>query len=477
MPDMDQSPAADLDNVPLFTVSDLAASIKKTVEDRFGMVRLKAELSGLSRPRSGHLYFALKDENAVIDGVMWRGVASRLTFEPEDGLQVVVEGKLTTYAARSKYQLIVERMSPDGVGALMAQLERRKKQLAAEGLFDADRKKAIPLLPDHIGIITSPSGAVIRDILHRLSDRFPSRATLWPVKVQGEGSADEVTNAIRGFNSMAGDKRPDLLIVARGGGSLEDLWSFNEESVVRAVAASDIPVISAVGHETDTTLIDYAADKRAPTPTGAAEMAVPVRSDLMATVADLSRRLDLSLARGIDARRERVEALARAMPTPRDLLGLAEQRVDDLGSRLPKALSANVAASQARLNRLVGSLSLGTLKAQGARGGRDLDRLSSRLTPAMERSLSVKGDRLASASRLLQSLSYQGVLDRGFALVRDVEGAAITSAQTAPQGAAVTLTFKDGDRSAVLDGSPAPSPKKAVRKAPAKPKPGQGELF
>src|SRR5712672_4653208 len=281
-------------NIPEWTVSELSAALKKTVEDAFGYVRVRGEISGYRGPHSsGHCYFALKDESAKIEAVIWRTAYGRMRIKPEEGLEVFVTGRLTTYPGQSKYQIVVETLEPAGIGALMALIEERKKKLAAEGLFDAARKQLLPFLPDVIGVITSPTGAVIRDILHRLSDRFPRHVIVWPVRVQGEGSAEEVAAAIHGFNAFRSDgriRRPDLIIVARGGGSLEDLWSFNEEIVVRAAAASMIPLISAVGHETDVTLIDFAADRRAPTPTAAAEMAVPVRAELLAQVGDLDRR-------------------------------------------------------------------------------------------------------------------------------------------------------------------------------------------
>ncbi|MBV8972124.1 MAG: exodeoxyribonuclease VII large subunit, partial [Sphingomonadaceae bacterium] len=356
-------------NTPEYTVSELGAALKRTVEDAYGYVRVRGEISGFKRAASGHLYLCLKDAGAVIDGVMWKGGAAALRFRPEDGLEVVATGKLTTYPGRSKYQIVIERMEPAGAGALMALLEARKRALAAEGLFAAERKRPLPFLPEVIGVVTSPTGAVIRDILHRLADRFPRRVLVWPVAVQGEAAAGQVAAAVAGFNALpllstrhprergdpspelrldaarlvftdgrremgpgfrredgeeSGDDgagaraipRPDLLIVARGGGSIEDLWAFNEEAVVRAVAASAIPVITAVGHETDTTLVDFASDHRAPTPTAAAERAVPVLADLRATVGALGLRLDWAAARGVALRRERAEAMARRLPTP-----------------------------------------------------------------------------------------------------------------------------------------------------------------
>src|SRR5215475_4629502 len=326
-------PAESLINAPEFTVSELSSALKRTVEDAYGHVRVRGEISGFRGPHSsGHCYFALKDESAKIEAVIWRSALARMRIKPEEGLEVVVTGRLTTYPGKSTYQIVVET------------LEERKKKLAAEGLFDAARKQLLPFLPQVIGVVTSPTGAVIRDILHRLGDRFPRRVLLWPVRVQGDGAAGEVAAAIEGFNAMAAEgriRRPDVLIVARGGGSLEDLWPFNEEIVVRAAAASMIPLISAVGHETDVTLIDFAADRRAPTPTAAAEMAVPVRSELVLRVDTLARRALACWQRGQEARRTELRAATRALPSAEDLLALPRQRLDHAGARLPRALIAN----------------------------------------------------------------------------------------------------------------------------------------
>ncbi|MCZ0737829.1 exodeoxyribonuclease VII large subunit, partial [Phreatobacter sp. AB_2022a] len=319
-------------NAPEITVSELATAIKRTVEDAFGFVRLRGEVSGYRGPSpSGHVYFRLKDQGAVIEAVIWKGTFGRLRFKPQEGLEVVATGRVTTFPGSSKYQIVIDSLEPAGVGALMALLEERRKALAGEGLFDAARKRPLPYLPEVIGVVTSPTGAVIRDILHRLEDRFPRSVLVWPVRVQGEGSAAEVAAAIRGFNAIGADSdlpRPDVLIVARGGGSLEDLWGFNEEIVVRAAAESAIPLISAVGHETDTTLIDFAADRRAPTPTAAAEMAVPVRADLILEVGDLGRRHGAGMARLLDDRRIALRAASRALPDAERLLEAARQRLD-----------------------------------------------------------------------------------------------------------------------------------------------------
>src|SRR5450432_1459606 len=332
-------------NTVEWSVSELSAALKRTVEDAYGFVRVRGEVSGFKGPSpSGHCYFRLKDDKAVLEGVIWKGVWGRMRVKPEEGLDVIATGKLTTFAGSSKYQLVIDTLEPAGVGALMKLLEERKKKLAAEGLFDAARKQLIPFLPNVIGVVTSPTGAVIRDILHRLSERFPRRVLVWPVRVQGEASAAEVANAINGFNALperSALPRPDLIIVARGGGSLEDLWSFNEEIVVRAAAASMIPLISAVGHETDVTLIDFASDKRAPPPSAAAEMAVPVRADLIIAVDSLARRELAAWWRGQEARRTDLRAAMRALPGAQELLALASQRLDHAAARLPRALIAN----------------------------------------------------------------------------------------------------------------------------------------
>ncbi|MGA8401050.1 MAG: exodeoxyribonuclease VII large subunit, partial [Stellaceae bacterium] len=334
-------PANQPGNQPEYTVSELAAALRRSIEDKFSLVRVRGEVSGFKRVGSGHCYFSLKDADAVLDAVCWRTTAMRLSVQPEDGMEVVATGRLTTYPGRSKYQLVVDSIELAGIGALLKLLDERRKRLAAEGLFAAERKKKLPFLPGIIGVVTSPTGAVIRDILHRLSDRFPRRVLVWPVAVQGEGAAAQVAAAIDGFNRLAPGgpvQRPDLIIVARGGGSLEDLMAFNEEIVVRAAAASSIPLISAVGHETDTTLIDHASDRRAPTPTAAAEMAVPVRLDLIAELDGKAARLTRGLSRVLDERRLKLSGLARGLPDPHDLIGAATQRLDDRAERLRLAI-------------------------------------------------------------------------------------------------------------------------------------------
>ena len=342
------------DNSPALSVSELSGALKRTIESAFGQVRVRGEISGFKRHSSGHCYFSLKDENACMDAVIWRTSAGNLAFRPEDGAEVIATGKLTTYPGRSKYQIVVERMELAGEGALLALLEKRRKALAGEGLFDAARKRRLPFLPRVIGVVTSPTGAVIRDILHRLEDRCPTRVILWPVPVQGEGAAARIAAAIRAFAAL--DPKPDLLIVARGGGSIEDLWAFNEEEVVRAAAESPIPLISAVGHETDTTLIDYASDLRAPTPTAAAEIAVPVRSELIAQLGELQHRAQHCLSRRIERSRERFDLTTCRWPEPNAIFAPAAQRIDEIGERLPRSLAARAGAARADFNLIAGRL-------------------------------------------------------------------------------------------------------------------------
>src|SRR5438045_217825 len=342
------------DNSPALSVSELSGALKRTIETAFGEVRVRGEISGFKRHGSGHCYFTLKDENACIDAVIWRGSAATLAFRPEDGAEIIATGKLTIYPGRSKYQIVVDRMELAGEGALLALLERRRKALAAEGLFAPERKRKLPFLPRVIGVVTSPTGAVIRDILHRLEDRCPTRVIVWPVPVQGEGAAAKIAAAIRNFATL--EPRPDLLIVARGGGSIEDLWAFNEEEVVRAAADSPIPLISAVGHETDTTLIDHAADLRAPTPTAAAEIAVPVRSELVGQLGELQHRAQQCLARRIERSRERFELTLGRWPEPQAIFVGAVQRLDEVGERLPRSLAARAGSARGDFNLVAGRL-------------------------------------------------------------------------------------------------------------------------
>lgn len=505
-------------NVAEFSVTELSGALKRTLEDAFGYVRVRGEISGFKRAASGHLYFALKDERALIDGVCWRGTASKLGFQPEDGLEVIASGRITTYAGRSKYQIVVDRLEPAGAGALMALLEERKKALTTEGLFDQARKRALPYLPEVIGVITSPTGAVIKDILHRIEERFPRHILLWPVVVQGDKAKDEVAAAIEGFNRFEPGgplPRPDVLIVARGGGSLEDLWAFNEEIVVRAAAASEIPLISAVGHETDTTLIDLAADHRTPTPTAAAELAVPVRTELLARNTDLGSRIYGSVERGLRERKQTVSGLARGLPDPSALLGQASQRLDDLSDRLPHSLrtrierarsavteaSARLGTPRALLNdaalrlkgpidqldqlfkakvreyqrdylKLATRLNLDELATRLPRHRTSVAELSTRQDHAFKSRITTTSERLAHSASLLASYSYQSVLARGFALVRDETGSLVTSAKEAAKREALDLEFADGRASAVVVGNGGAGPK---RRSKAKPNPGQDD--
>lgn len=392
----------------IFSVSELSSLLKNVVEGAFSEVSVQGEVSGVKRASSGHIYFSLKDKDAVLNAICWRGASSETNAAIADGLEIVAKGKLTTYAGRSNYQMIVSSAQIAGEGALLKMLEERKKKLAAEGLFDATRKKPIPFLPENIGVITSPTGAVIRDIMHRLSDRFPRPVYLYPVLVQGEGAAEQVAAAIKSFNAIAPEglatkdgiiPRPDVLIVARGGGSLEDLLSFSEEIVVRAVADSVIPIISAVGHETDTMLIDYAADLRAPTPTGAAEKAVPVRVEIKAGLDEAKARLNDALLRLLDEKKMKLEGLARGIPNLREIVEMSVQKLDD------------------RIERL---------------------------NTAMQNVFTKSGDRLNMASRLLEAASYEKTLAKGFALVMSPKGQVITSATTARAQTLLNLGFADG---------------------------------
>ncbi len=452
-------------NLPELSVSELSHALKRTVEDRFGLVRVRGEISGLKIAASGHAYLALKDDAAVLDGVMWKGSVNMLRFRPEDGLEVICTGKLTTYPGRSKYQIVIDRMEPAGIGALMALLEERKRKLGAEGLFDPARKKPIPYLPQKIGIITSPTGAVIRDILHRLEDRFARDVLLWPVLVQGESAAAQIAAAINGFDAMETDK-PDVLIVARGGGSIEDLCAFNEEIVLRAVAACSIPLISAVGHETDTTLIDFVSDVRAPTPTAAAEMAVPVRRELQTDVASLDVRLRRVMSKMIDARKTHVQAIARALPHPRDILGLAQQRFDDVSGRLPRGLTLGLSVWRGRLARA--RLSPQTLGQLVARRTADTARIGTALDKNQKALLADKIKQVKNVARILETLSPIATLARGYAIVRDGSGAVLTSKKAAQDSPPARIQFRDGDIDIVGKGKPS---------AGASGKIDQGSLF
>lgn len=524
MPDL--APESPVSNAPDWTVSELSGALKRTVEDAFGHVRVRGEISGYRGPHSsGHAYFSLKDQNARIDAVVWKGVFGRLRLRPEEGLEVVAIGRITTFPGKSSYQIVIEQLEFAGAGAIMAMLEERKRRLGAEGLFAPERKRRPPFLPRVIGVVTSPTGAVIRDILHRLADRFPRHVLVWPVRVQGDTCGAEVAAAIRGFNALPADgpiPRPDVLIVARGGGSLEDLLGFSDEAVVRAAAESAIPLISAVGHETDVTLIDFAADVRAPTPTAAAEMAVPVRGELIAGIESLKARLTGALVRGTERRRTDLRSLGRLLPSADALLAGPRQRLDLATGRLPRALKANAGAHRLRLTRAEARFSpqmlvtaLGrrrerlmlvaprlprSLTGNTGEHRRRLTRIEARLglaAQAQRNRLERGRDRLAGlldrlhrchlqsrldrerrlerAGRLLDALSYKGVLERGFALVRDGEGTPLHAASAVSSGQALEIEFRDGRVAATAGegltpsdpGTPPPA------RAPRKPKPSR----
>ncbi|MSU90125.1 exodeoxyribonuclease VII large subunit [Rhodobacteraceae bacterium 2CG4] len=493
-------------NAPEFTVSELSGAVKRTIEGAFTHVRVRGEVGRVSRPRSGHVYLDLKDDRSVLAGVIWKGNAQRLRTQPEEGMEVIATGRLTTFPGQSRYQIVIEDIAPAGVGALMAMLEKRRTALAAEGLFDEARKRPLPYLPEVIGVVTSPSGAVIRDILHRLRDRFPRKVLVWPVAVQGDKCAAEVAAAIRGFNALAPGgaiPRPDVLIVARGGGSIEDLWGFNEEIVVRAAADSGIPLISAVGHETDTTLIDFASDRRAPTPTAAAEMAVPVRRDLAVHLGALEDRRRRALAGQIAAKSQRLQDLSRALPRPEAMLGERAQRLDACAQRLPLALtgfarhtrlrlstgpggrfgpqllSGRIEVRQGRLQALSDRLPRG-LSRQAERARARLDRLVlrprqlealkdqehgrlDRAVKALARCAITAEERrkqkLRELAGLLRSLGYTETLRRGFAVVRDDAGALVQGAEAARAAPALEIEFADGRVPVLPGGGPRPARK------------------
>ena len=518
-----------ISNIQEFTVSDLATALKRVVEDRFGYVRVRGEISGYRGPHgSGHAYFSIKDQNAKIDAVIWKGVFAKMRIRPEEGLEVIASGKVTTFAGKSTYQLVVDALEPAGVGALMALLEARRSQLAAEGLFASERKKSLPYMPRVIGIVTSPTGAVIRDILHRIAERFALLVIVWPVRVQGDNSGAEIAAAISGFNSLPTEleiKTPDLLIVARGGGSLEDLWSFNDEIVVRAAAGSIIPLISAVGHETDWTLIDQVADLRAPTPSAAAEMAVPVRAELVLTVSDLSRRHAASMVRILSSLRSELRSLQRLLPGSENLLAPWGQRSDlaqtnlrrnarlvlqarvvsmvrisgRLAVRSPQALVARDRARHraacGRLQNASGSIperkladlrrlerrlvtsyaSQGRMAQQTLRSQRDkLHGVGIRMTTAARAAVLRRVSNLESQQMLLRSLGYQNVLARGFALVRDCDGRTVRTSLVANGLASLDLQFVDGHVEVSIGRSPSTEPKEnSSKRGSAK----QGSLF
>jgi exodeoxyribonuclease VII large subunit len=433
---------------PEYSVSELSHKLKRIVEDEFSFVRVRGEISKVTIAKSGHLYTALKDDGAVLDAVCWKGTVARLGLRPEEGMEVVVTGRLTTYPGRSNYQIIIETMELAGQGALLKMLEERKKKLAAEGLFDPARKQLIPFLPDVIGVVTSPTGAVIRDIMHRLNERFPRRVLIWPVMVQGAGAAQQVAAAIEGFNAIPMDSplRPDVLIVARGGGSFEDLMPFNDEAVVRAAAASDIPLISAVGHETDTTLIDFAADLRAPTPTAAAEKAVPVRAELLAAVLDDEKRLYMTMERRLQQYRTQLTGLGRGLGDPKRLLENTMQRLDHLGSKLDSGLSAWLQKRRAVLAELSARVSDRPLRQQLADSARLLSGQGERLKNSEGKILGDRTRKLQNLDSLLQSLSFERVLERGYSVVFDKDGHIVSSAEEIKTGDDLRLRLRDGTR-------------------------------
>ena len=458
-------------NLPEFSVTELSAALKRAVEDQFSLVRVRGEISGLKFHSSGHVYFDLKDDKAVLNAVIWRGTVPRLRIRPEAGMEVILTGKLSTYAGTSRYQIIVEQVELAGLGALMALLEERRKKLAAEGLFDSARKKKLPFLPEVIGVVTSPTGAVIRDIMHRLEARFPLRVLLWPVAVQGEKAAAEIAAAIAGSNALRSLK-PDLIIVARGGGSVEDLMAFNDEAVVRAAAASLIPLISAVGHETDTTLIDFAADVRAPTPTAAAELAVPVRAELLAQTLDLERRALRCFSKGMEDRRRHLAQLARVLPRAESLFAGPRQRLDTASDKLQHGLQRNLQFHQVRLGKAGARLRDRMLKDRLAVCGERTAALGARATRAEKNRLAQARRHLEGLSRELELISYRSVLERGFALVRAADGTVRRRAASIETGEALTLTFADGEVPAQA-GEGAGKPKPVKRKQGA----DQGSLF
>lgn len=511
-------------NATEYTVSEISNALKRAVEDQFGNVRVRGEISGYRGPHSsGHAYFALKDDRARIEAVVWRTTMQRLRFKPEEGMEVIAQGRLTTYPGSSKYQIVIDHLEPAGAGALMALLEERKRKLAAEGLFEQARKRKLPFMPAVIGVVTSPTGAVIRDIIHRIKDRFPVHLIVWPIRVQGDTAGPEATAGVVGLNALAergSIPRPGLLIVARGGGSLEDLWGFNDEALARAVAASKIPVISAVGHETDWTLVDYVADMRAPTPTGAAEMAVPVKAELEATLAALGARLRAAASRGIDRHRQALRGLSRALPSPDQLLALPRRRYDEATSRFGRGLVVNTERKRARLGAVrLATAVLERRVTQGAKDARSLgdrllvalragirhhrarlDRDARRVTPAALlvrnqtlaqrlRTLAQRADRcidvglerrdarLSQADRLISTLSHQAVLARGFALVAKADGTLIRSAAAIVSGERLGLTFADGKGEAIAVSGEMRAPRRPLRRRSATDPGSQGSLF
>ncbi|CAN5333360.1 exodeoxyribonuclease VII large subunit [soil metagenome] len=484
---IDEAPAPT--NLPAYSVSELAFALKRTLEDAYGHVRLRGEVSKITRHASGHVYLTIKDDKASIDGVIWKSVRG-ISVRPETGMEVIVSGRITTYPARSSYQLVIETLEPAGVGALLAQLERLKGRLADEGLFAAERKRPLPALPAVIGVVTSPTGAVIRDILHRLQERWPCRVIVWPVVVQGDSAAAQGAAAVRGFDALPVSggalPRPDLIIVARGGGSVEDLWPFNDEALARTVAACSIPLISAVGHETDTTLIDFVSDRRAPTPKAAAEIATQVLADLAAEVADSARRMERCTRHALERSRERLRSAERGLPRPEGLLALASQRFDLAARGLGAGLARNVAVHEREFAGVGGRLNVALLdrprriKAERlaetdrrlqAAGLRPVERaaerarlpqLGARLASAVARRLDQAGERLARIEQLRRSLDPNAPLERGFARVRGADGRIVRAGAGLATGDRLQLQFVDAEVAASVEGGPAEAGQKAA---------------
>ncbi|MHB8528390.1 MAG: exodeoxyribonuclease VII large subunit [Caulobacteraceae bacterium] len=477
MDDVDSSQVGET-NATAYTVSELAFALKRTIEAAYGFVRLRGELSKVTFHGNGHVYLDLKDDKACISGVIWKTQVGGLAIRPQTGMEVIVTGRVTTYPGRSQYQIVIETMAPAGVGALLAQLERLKAALAAEGLFEASRKRPLPAMPAVIGVITSPTGAVIRDILHRIRERWPCRVVVWPVVVQGDQAAAQVRAAIEGFGRLgaAGPApRPDLIIVARGGGSVEDLWPFNDEALARAAANSAIPLISAVGHETDTTLIDFAADRRAPTPTAAAEIATPIWAELAASLADFERRLIQCGGRAVEHRRVRLAAAARALPRPRHLLAISTQQLDIASGRLGGALQRNVASHRQDFIVLATAIRPELLRRSISLKIDRVASLAPRLAPSLARALARCAERLAALEKLRLSFNPDGPLKRGFARIHHADGRLARSARALAGGEALKLVFADGDRGAIVEGG-SPTARRPRDKAPSRTG-AQGDLF
>ena len=422
------------ENIPEYSVTELSSALKSTIEDNFGYVRIKGELSGINKHSSGHIYLTLKDENAIINGIIWRSSVAKIKIQPEEGLEVICSGKISTgynpgrYPGRSNYQITIDSMKPAGVGALMAILEERKQKLKIEGLFEEIHKKTLPKYPTSIGVITSPTGAVLQDIKHRISDRFPCNIILWPVPVQGNDAAELIENAILGFNTLDESKiqKPDVIILARGGGSIEDLWCFNEEEVVRAVFQSQIPVISAIGHETDTTLVDYVSDMRAPTPTAAAELATPAKDILLAELSENSNRLNSSIKSIVSMSRERVVSVQKLLPSYQNLFNLKLNDINILAQRLPTAIKIYLQNEITNLQTSSSKLNLKILKEKIKNSQNSLSSLKNQLTNNSKTNLSTQSNRVLSASKLLESLSYKSVIKRGFSVVRNSSNIILT---------------------------------------------------